>query len=209
MIDNYKLQKLIFVLLILLFPAGAYAQSNPVNAFGFELGMSKDNAKKKIKSAGKKMVSNEVDTKDIRTIVFDGLLTEAPVEGIDNSKTELEFFDDKLMSYSLIVDYDNDADHGKLQDEFIKYLTSTYGDPQDSSKMLSYRIWKWDLQDTRLVFSNNSSSNKIRLNYIYKPLDQKKVAKEIEEKRRGGKEENPADQMFKDANYSKPKFYNY
>lgn len=199
---NINLQNTALVLILLLFSLGSHAQADTASPLGLEFGISKDDAKKQIKSSGLNIVKNEVDTKEIRTLKFAGVLTELPVERTDNAFTELEFFDDKLMTSAVSID-NTDADFENYQDSFIDYLINKHGKPYDSEKMFNYRVWTWDLSDTKLVFSTNSDKKSVKLSYTFKPINQKRIAREIREKRQGEKK-NPADQMFKDGNYSRP-----
>lgn len=199
---NINLQNAALVLFLILFSLGSYAQEDPTSPLGFDFGISKDEAKKQIKSSGHNIVKNEVDTKEIRTMKFAGVLTELPVDRTEKAFTELEFFDDKLMTSAVSVD-NTDEDFKDYQDSFIDYLITKHGEPDDSEKMFNYHIWTWDLDDTKLVFSTNSDKKSVKLSYTFKPINQKRIAREIREKRQGDKK-SPADQMFKEGNYSRP-----
>lgn len=199
-----NLQNILFILSLLLLPVNSLAQGGATPDLGFEFGMSKDEAREQIKSHGGQVIKNEVDTKEIRTLAFNGAMTQLPVDNMESVVTELEFFDDKLMSSALVVNDAPDSEFTNYRNSLIDYLNGKYGEPNNSEKMLTYHIWTWDLPDTKLVFSSNQNKGQLKLNYIYKPINQERIAKEISEKRKGGERKNPADQMFKDGDYSRP-----
>lgn len=205
MINKYNFNSTLLFITTLLLAVCVYAQGGPASVLGFEFGISKDDAKKQIKSYGARIIKNEVDTKEIRTIMLAGTVSDIQLNSYENVYTELEFFDDKLMSSALVVNDALDDDYDGYRDTLLEYLTERYGDPQNSEKMLSYHVWTWELEDTKLVYSSNDSKNRLKVNYTYKPLNKKKIAREIEEKREGDNaESSPADQMFKEGNYSRP-----
>lgn len=205
MTNKHKFKIAIIFLSTFLISVSAYAQDGSTSVLGFEFGMSKDDAKKQIKSYGARIIKNDVDTKDIRTIVLSGTVSDIPLNSYENVSTELEFFDDKLMSSALVVKEAPDDQYNGYRDSILEYLQGTYGEPQNSEKMLSYRIWTWELENTRLVYSSNDSKNQLKVNYTFKPLNKKRITREIDEKRKGDDaESSPADQMFKDGNYSRP-----
>lgn len=200
-----NLKNILLITTIVLISVSSNAQSNTAPDLGFEFGMSKDNAKKQIRSFGGKILKNEVDTKEIRTLAFTGSVSRLPVDRTEGVVTELEFFDDKLMSGALIINDVPDPEFTDSRDTLMGYLKDKYGEPRNSEKMLTYHVWTWDLPDTKLVFSSNRNKGQLKLNYTYKPLNQKRIAKEIREKRKGDEDnKTPADRMFKDGNYSRP-----
>src|SRR3990172_13392611 len=94
-----------------------------VSALGFNFGISKKDALETIKSQGKKVVEDTVDSKEIRTIIVEGALVELPVD-INNVdlKTKLEFYDNELMASSLVFNTNNILNQSALEAELFKYL---------------------------------------------------------------------------------------
>jgi hypothetical protein len=91
-------------------------------------------------------------------------------------------------------------------DEVMKYLTGKYGEPSSSDSMLSFKTWTWNMPDIKLVFHTNEKNNNMKVVYTYEPVNQAKHEKELD-KQRGTEESNPAQDMFIDGDYSKPKYY--
>ena len=191
-----------FLFSFLILNAPALSDDNFVNnPFGFKFGMSSKDAKNLIKNNGNDIIKNEVDSKDIRTILFDGLLVEYP--GIDNTdrKTELEFYNDKLMSTMLVVKGLNGSQFVEIQNKLISNIEAEFGEPNSKDNMLSYDIWTWRMDHLKLILSTNRNKGQVKLDYTYVPIADIKVQNELEVKRKG-EIKNPADQMFKDGNYS-------
>ena len=186
----------------------AEAQHNSDLApLGFTFGISDDDAEDLIETNGKRIMENSVDSKKIRTIVMQGTIVTLPVdlEGKDVS-TGLEFYDNKLLSSSLILNTKDSFEESQMRDEFMKYLTGKYGEPSSSDSMLSFKTWTWKMPDVKLVFHTNEKNNNMKVVYTYEPVDQAKHEKELD-KQRGTEEINPAQEMFIDGDYSKPKYY--
>src|SRR3972149_9771044 len=95
-----------------------------VSALGFDFGISKKDALEVIKSQGRKVVENIVDSKDIRTIIVEGALIELPVDTSNaDLKTKLEFYDNELMASSLVFKTNNILNQSALEAELFKYLS--------------------------------------------------------------------------------------
>lgn len=186
----------------------AAAQQNPDLApLGFAFGISDDDAEDIIETNGKRIMENNVDSKKIRTIVIQGMIVTLPLdlEGKDVS-TGLEFYDGKLLSSSLNLNTKDSFEESQMRDEFMKYLTGKYGEPSSSDSMLSFKTWTWNMPDVKLVFHTNEKNNDMKVVYTYEPVNQAKHEKELD-KQRGTEESNPAEDMFINGDYSKPKYY--
>lgn len=186
----------------------AAAQQKPDLApLGFNFGISDDDAEDIIESSGKRIMDNKVDSKEIRTIVMQGMIVTLPLdlEGRDVS-TGLEFYDDKLLSSSLMLTAKDQFEESQLRNEFMKYLTDKYGEPSSSDSMLYFKTWTWNMPDVKLVFHTNQKKNTIKVDYTYEPYNQAKREEELD-KLRGTEAKDPAKQMFIDGDYSKPKYY--
>ena len=201
-------RNLLFVFLFFCIPYASFsAETNP---FGFQFGMSNKSAKELINSAGYKILLNEVDSKEVRTIIVNGLLVEHPVVLDEVPNTRLEFFDDKLMSVSLNLNFIEKDRFKDAEKRLGDYLKNIYGEPADSEKILSYQLWSWNIKDTKLLMSSDNKKTSIKIKYSYKPIMEKKHQEELSVKRKGTKiQKDPSDQMFKDGNYSRPKFGSY
>ncbi|HSC34224.1 MAG TPA: hypothetical protein VLG45_03035 [Thermodesulfobacteriota bacterium] len=195
---------------ILCFLAVSYAaaqQKPDLAPLGFAFGISDDDAEDIIESSGRRIMDNKVDSKKIRTIVMQGMIVTLPLdlEGRDVS-TGLEFYDDKLLSSSLMLTAKDQFEESQLRNEFMKYLTDKYGEPSSSDSMLYFKTWTWNMPDVKLVFHTNQKKNTIKVDYTYEPYNQAKREEELD-KLRGTEAKDPAKQMFIDGDYSKPKYY--
>ena len=181
--------------------SGAHAESTVHAPLGFKFGMSNGDAKKQIKNNGFSIIKNEKDSKDVRTIVFDGAVVDLTgVSGLDQ-KTRLEFFGNKLMSTAVMIKTFDDLEFIDIQDALLKKIVSKYGEPDATDEMFSYETWEWDTEHTVLILSANRDKGKLKLEYTYHAVATTKVQSELNLKRKG-EIKNPADQMFKDGNYS-------
>lgn len=203
--------RLLILIALSLFITVRYAsaqQNADLAPLGFTFGISDDDAEDIIDSNGKRIMENSVDSKKIRMIVMQGMIVSLPLdlEGKDVS-TGLEFFDDKLMSSTLILNAKDSYEKSQMSDEFMKYLTGKYGEPSSSDSMLSFNTWTWNMPDIKLVFHTNEKNNNMKVVYTYEPVNQAKREKELNKLRGTDEEINPAQDMFIDGDYSKPKYY--
>jgi hypothetical protein len=177
------------------------ADSNNPAPLGFKFGMSNGDAKKQIKSNGYNIIKNEKDSKKVRTIIFEGAVVEVTDEkGIDQ-KTRLEFFNNKLMSSAVMIKTNDNLQFIDIQNDILKSIVSKYGEPAATDNMFSYDTWEWDIDHLGLILSANRDKGKLKLEYTYHPVASTKVESELNLKRKGDVR-HPADQMFKDGNYS-------
>ena len=168
---------------------------------GFKFGISNGDAKKQIKNNGFSIIKNEKDSKKVRTIVFDGALINLAGESGLDQKTRLEFFENKLMSTAVMIQTNDDLEFIDIQNAILKRIVSKLGEPDATDNMFSYETWEWDTDHTALILSTNRDKGKLKLEYTHHAVATIKVKSELNLKRKG-EIKNPADQMFKDGNYS-------
>jgi len=187
--------------------ASAAEQAN-LAPLGFTFGISEKDAQKVIESRGKRIINDGVDSKKMRNIQMQGIITELPLdlEGKDVS-TGLEFYDKKLLSTALILSAKDSFEELEYQNMLNKYLTETYGKPASSDSMLYFKTWTWHIPDVRIVLHTNTRDHTVKMEYTYEPVNQAKREDELN-KLRGTDEADPAREMFIDGNYSRPKGYN-
>ena len=181
-------------------PVSADDDMDP-SPLGFKFGISDGEAKKKIKNNGYKIIKNDMDSKEVRTIVFDGAIVEHTGISVFDKKTRLEFFNNKLMSSAVMIQTTDDLKFIDVQNDILKKIVSKYGEPDATDNMFSYETWEWDTDHTSLILSANRDKGKLKVEYTYHAVATKKVEAELNLKRKG-EYKNPADQMFKDGNYS-------
>lgn len=207
MFNTVFLKELFFVITFILLPISVLSEETNLNSpLGFTFGISKKEAKELINSSGRNILKNEVDSKEIRTILIDGSIVDFPIITTTKKNTRLEFFKDKLMSTSLLMDSLDKEGITELESSLLAHLKGEFGEPSELEHVLTYKIWSWKIQDIKLLLSSNSNKGEIKLEYSYQPIMEARYQKEMSEKRKEKKVKNPADQMFKDADYSKPRY---
>ncbi|MGD9653044.1 MAG: hypothetical protein AB7V12_11805, partial [Candidatus Dadabacteria bacterium] len=141
------------------FALSHFASADQANLapLGFSFGMSDKDAKKLIESHGKRIMNDDVDSKKIRTIQMQGVITELPLplDGTDVS-TGLEFYEKKLLSSALIFSATDSSEERQYQKMLSQYLTETYGEPASSDSMLYFKTWTWHIPDVRIVLHTNT-----------------------------------------------------
>lgn len=197
----------LLILILTLFTTLTFSEEDNknVSALGFDFGISKKDALEVIKSQGKKVIEDTVDSKEIRTIIVEGSLIELPVDTSNvDLKTKLEFYDNELMASSLVFKPNNILNQSALEAELFKYLSGLYGEPGGKEEVLNITTWTWHIPDVAVILSSNPKNNVTRIDYVYKPLNQSRIEDEFKQKQQGETVE-PAKQMFIDGNYSAPK----
>ena len=199
-------RNLFLFLILILFATPAYLKEfdgrDNSSPLGFKFGISKKQAEEIIKSEGKKIVEKTVDSKEIKTIIIEGAIVKLPQEhSFSDLQTRLEFYNDELMSSSLIFKSENSSTKEELEAELSSFLGDMYGEPGEEEKVLDFTTWTWHVPDLKVVFSTNPYNDVTKLQYIYEPLNQSRVETEIQIKQKG-KPKDPANQMFLDGNYS-------
>lgn len=208
--DLNKLRILIWALFLLLpsfliLNSSAYSDNGGLSPLlELEFGMSGKNAKKLIVGNNREILKDEVDSKEIRTISFNGAINEYPyISDINKAaqRTKLEFYNDKLMSTSFVIKKLQIGQFTEVLNEFLKSIKADFGDFISKDTVGSYDVWTWRQQDLKIVLSTNRNKREIKLKSTYTPLADYKAEEELNVKRRG-EIRHPADQMFKDGNYS-------
>jgi hypothetical protein len=178
-----------------------------VSALGFNFGISKKGALEIIKSQHKKVLEDTVDSKNIRTIVVEGVFLALPAD-VNHSgvETNLEFYDNELMASSLVFKSGDISEQAKLKDELSKFLTDLYGEPKGEEEILHLTSWTWHVTDMAVVLSVNPESKVTRVECTYKPINETRKDEEYK-KLQEPERLDPASQMFKQGDYSKPTEY--
>lgn len=191
-----------FILFLLILSVPHVSAESPDPApLGFKFGISNGHAKKQIKNSGYKIIKNEMDSKEVRTIIFDGAVVELSDVSVFDKKTRLEFYKNKLMSSAIMIQTTDDLKFVDIQNDILTKIVSKYGEPDATDNMFSYETWEWDTDHTALILSANRDKGKLKIEYTHHEVATTKVEAELNLKRKG-EYKNPADQMFKDGNYS-------
>lgn len=176
-------------------------------ALGFNFGISKKQALQVIKSKGKKILENRVDSKEIRTILIQGTIEATPLNIPESrSLTQLEFYDDELMTSTLIVESADYSSRDEMANNLYKFLSDSYGESTSQERVLNFITWTWRQPKIKVVLTADHNSDIFKIAYTYEPLNQTKMNKEFQEKQRP-KPEDPATEMFLEGDYSKPTRY--
>ena len=198
---------LVSIFLVPSFYLKAIEDSDSSSALGFHFGISKKQALQVIESKGKKILENTVDSKEVRTILIQGTIEETPLNIPESrSLTQLEFYDDELMTSTLIVESADFSSRNEMANKLYNFLSDSYGDSSGQEKVLNFITWTWRQPKVKVVLTADQNSDIFKIAYTYEPLSQTKTDKELEQKQRE-KPEDPATEMFLEGDYSKPTQY--
>ena len=171
---------------------------------GFEFGISRKDALNLVESSELKVVSDRKYSNDLRKVVLGGSLAGVALDPPPGHETRLEFYKDKLMSSSILFSFEDESRFSSAKNELIGDLKGALGDTFKREKMFSYEVLLWDLSDTVILANLNSQKRTIEIEYVHKPILEKKTAKDLRRKRREDPGD-PAKQMFLDSNFSAQK----
>lgn len=157
-----------------------------------------------IESSDLKVVSDRKYSNDLRKVVLGGSLAGVALDPLPDHETRLEFYKDKLMSSSILFSFEDESRFASAKNELVGNLTGVLGDAFKREKMFSYEVLSWDLSDTVVLANLNSRKKTIEVEYVHKPILEKKTAKDLRRKRREDPGD-PAKQMFIDNNFSAQK----
>ncbi len=202
-----KISILLIIVMVLSLSSKSSAQDTNLAPLGFTFGMNKKEAMNVIDSRGKRIVRENKDSKDVRVIVMQGVIVDLPIdEAGKNVMTELEFYDKKLLSTSLIFVSADEAEKTEIESEFDQYFTNEYGEPSDRDSMLHFNTTTWHTQDMLLILHTNEKDHSLKIQYKYKPGLADRFEDDLDAKR-GTEPDDPATKMFLDGDYSKPTGY--
>ncbi len=210
-----RMPYMVFILSFFLVSTVSLAQNQVPNSspgtdlapLGFQFKISKKEAMRIIDSNHKAIVQNNVDSKEIRTIVIHGVVVDLPLD-INGKEvhTVLEFYDKKLLSTSLSFVSLSALERVELRNKLINYLNERYGKPNDEDSMLYFNSWTWQTPKVKLVLHTNKKDNTMKIEYTYRALSEAKYEDELD-KRRNTEKIDPAREMFIEGDYSKPTGY--
>ena len=195
---------LVFSVCFLLPFSAEGSQENLRIPHGFEFGISRKDALSMIESSKLKVVSDRKYSKDLRKVILGGSFAGVALDPLPDHETRLEFYKDKLMSSSILFSFEDETRFASAKSELIDNLTDVLGDAFKRERMFSYEVLSWDLSDTVVLANLNSRKKTIEVEYVHKPILEKKIAKDLHLKRREDFGD-PARQMFIDSNFSAQK----
>jgi len=180
------------------------SQVNLRTPHGFEFGISRKDALDLVESSELKIVSDRKYSNNLRKVVLGGSVAGVTLDPPPGHETRLEFYKDKLMSSSILFSFEDENRFASAKNELIGDLKGALGDTFKREKMFSYEVLSWDISDTSIVASLNSQKKTIEIEYVHKPILEKKTAKDLQRKRREDPGD-PAKEMFVDGNFSAKK----
>lgn len=203
----FKLSVFTLIALGLCISWNSQAQNSDLSPLGFKFGIDKKEAKNIIDSRGKRIVRENKDSKDMRVILMQGVIVELPIDVAGRDvMTELEFYDKKLLSTSLVFATTDESEKVEIEDEFDTYFTNEYGKPVERDSMLHFKTTTWHTDDVLLVMHANQKDHSVKIQYKYKPGLSARFEDDLDSKR-GTVYKDPAKQMFLEGDYSKPTGY--
>ncbi len=171
---------------------------------GFEFGTSRKDALNLIEFSKLEVISDRKYSNGLRKVVLGGSLSGVALDPPPDHETRLEFYKDNLMSSSILFSFENESSFASAKSELVGDLTNVLGETFEREKTFSYEVLSWSLPDTVVLASLNSKKRTIEIEYIHKPVLEKKTAKDLRRKRRDDPGD-PARQMFIDSNFSAQK----
>ena len=171
---------------------------------GFEFGISRKDALNLVEFSELRIVSDRKYSNDLRKVVLGGSVAGVALDPPPDHETRLEFYKDKLMTSSILFSFEDQNRFASAKNELISDLKGALGDTFKREKMFSYEVLSWDISDTVVLASLNSQKKTIEIEYVHKPILEKKTAKDLHRKRREDPGD-PAKQMFVDGNFSAQK----
>lgn len=189
----------LLVLMLAVFTHTAFSKGNRsednFTGLGFEFGIDKKEAIKLIKSEDRKVIEDTVDSKKIRTIIAEGAFIDLPVDTADTDlKTRLEFYEDKLMSSSLIFKSGSGSEQSEIESRLSDFLSDLYGGPGRVDKVLYFTTRTWESPDLVVVLSSDPKNERVKLQQIYEPINRVKIEQEYDFKR--NPPSDPAKEIF-------------
>lgn len=202
-----KISLILIALMILSLPNNVFSQQGDLSPLGFTFGINKKQARKVIDSNGRRIVKDEMDSKEMRVILMQGVIVNLPIDVAGKDvMTELEFYKKKLFSTSLVFAATDETEKTEIETDFDKYFTEEYGKPVERDSMMYLTSATWHIPDVMLILHTNTKDNTVKVEYKYKPGHQAKFEDELDYKR-GTVHTDPATQMFLEGDYSKPTGY--
>ena len=190
---------LVFSILLLPPCLGARGEANIAAPHGFDFGISRKEALARTGTLGLEVVSDGRYSKKLRKVVLRGSAA-GPAPGPGRS-TLLEFYEDRLMSSSLLLSFEDGEGFASEKNRLEADIRGDLGESFKRDRVFSYEVTRWDLPDVLVLMSVNPDKKTIKLEYVSKSVLGKKTAADLELKRRNPPGD-PAKEMFVDGDYS-------
>lgn len=191
---------LVFSILLLPPHFGARGEANIAAPHGFDFGISRKEALARTGELGLEVASDSKYSKKLRKVVLRASAAGGPAPGPGRS-TLLEFYEDRLMSSSLLLSFENGEGFASEKNRLEADVRGDLGESFKRDRVFSYEVTRWDLPDILVLMSVNSDKKTIKLEYVSKSVLGKKTAADLELKRRNPPGD-PAKEMFVDGDYS-------
>lgn len=171
------------------------AEATAAAPHGFDFGISRKAALASAGSLGLEVVSDSKYSKELKKVV---LSPSAPDAG---RRILLEFYDDRLMSSSLLLTFEDGEGFAAAKNRLEGELRGNFGESFKRDRVFSYEVLRWELADVLVLMSLNPDKKTVKLEYVSRSVLGKKTAKDLERKRRDDPGD-PAKEMFIDGDYS-------
>ena len=197
---NLTAAGLALVFSILLFPPAflARGEANVASPHGFDFGISRKEALARTGTLGLEVASDSKYSKKLRKVILRA--SSGPASGPGRS-TLLEFYEDRLMSSSLLLSFDDGEGFASARSRIEAEIRGALGESFKRDRVFSYEVTRWDIPDTLVLMSVNPDKKTIKLEYVSKSVLGKKTAADLKIKRRNAPGD-PAREMFVDGDYS-------
>ena len=179
---------LIFSLFVFFLLNGiGYTQTNgKFLKYGLEFGIDKKDAKKILEASGYGKVDDVSDSKDIDNIIVDGSVAEGVEPDVEAStQSELEFYDDRLMSTKVSYSADDMLLLKQLENKYLQEFITRYGQPVDKEDVMGITSWMWKKENYKILLNSNSRKKRLAITHIYLPIVSEKYEREFKVKLKG------------------------
>lgn len=190
---------LVFSILLLPLSFPARGEMNVAAPHGFDFGISRKDALARTGTLGLEVASDSRYSKKLRKVVLRAPAS-GPASGPGRS-TLLEFYEDRLMSSSLLLSFDDGEEFASARSRLEAAVRGDLGESFKRDRVFSYEVIRWDLPDTLVLMSVNPDKKTVKLEYVSKSVLGKKTDADLEIKRRNDPGD-PAKEMFVDGDYS-------
>lgn len=164
--------------------------------YGLDFGIGRKDSKKILENEGYEILDENKVSKHLRTFAINGILYAnlSKQDGSDN-KTELDFYEDKLMNVTLFSKSKDYFSHNDSTNSYLSQLVEQFGKPSTYENVMSIKSWMWLSGNNKILLNSDSRKKTTKISFIYRPLSEEKYEDFVEVQLKG-KPVDPAKEMF-------------
>jgi hypothetical protein len=178
--------KPVLAILILFMALSFVRADNSVFKHNLSFAMNRKEAKKTLENAGYEILDEIKISKKFRTFSVQSFLyNNISQSGEMDVNTEFEFYDNKLMSSTLLFKTKDYLSNIGLTNKYRSELTENFGKPSAYEKVMSIQSWMWLEGNKKILLNFDGRKKTVQISYIYLPLYTKKYEDEVEVQLKG------------------------